>query len=202
MQNKATNGSLRLKRRVLKGRRPSGKRCRPLPNLWHEWNKWMKENENGWGVISGRQCETIANYYEWETAAELVKKKGRKNSLFFIHHPRIINRAQAFWWGWRKPQDTWLTSHHRGGRWNAERGKKKKKRGLLLGNEVEFLVTVSYKKSAGKTKSGAKTENCQEAFLEKGNKKLKVKCYRVLRIHWLQITSYLKPLHSILQICT
>lgn len=136
MQNKATNGSLKLKRRVLKGRRPSGKRRRPLPNLWHEWNKWMKENENGWGVISGRQCETSANYYEWETAAELMKKKKKqkKELTFFIRHPRIINRAQAFWWGWRKPQDTWLTSHHRRGRWNTQRGKieAKKEEGVLL----------------------------------------------------------------------
>lgn len=38
----------------------------------------MKENENGWGVISGRQSETSANYYEWETAAELMKKKEQK----------------------------------------------------------------------------------------------------------------------------
>lgn len=125
IQNKATNGSLRLKRRVLKGRRPSGKRCRPLPNLWHEWNKWMKENENGWGVISGRQSETSANYYEWETAAELMKKRTKKKErthFFFIRHPRIINRGQAFWWGWRKPQDTWLTSHRKGGQRHTKRG--------------------------------------------------------------------------------
>ncbi len=43
----------------------------------------MKENENGSGVISGRQCETIANYYEWETAAELMKKKKKKKLTFF-----------------------------------------------------------------------------------------------------------------------
>lgn len=52
----------------------------------------MKENENGWGVISGRQSETSANYYEWETAAELMKKrkkKRRENSLFF--HPPSKN---------------------------------------------------------------------------------------------------------------
>lgn len=126
IQNKATNGSLRLKRRVLKGRRPSGKRCRPLPNLWHEWNKWMKENENGWGVISGRQSETSANYYEWETAAELMKKRTKKKErthfFFSIRHPRIINRRQAFWWGWRKPQDTWLTSHRKGGQRHTKRG--------------------------------------------------------------------------------
>lgn len=81
--NKATNRSLSLKRGVLKSRRPSGKRCRPVPNLWHEWNKWMKENENGWGVISGRQFETSANSYEWETAAELMKKKEMKDLTFF-----------------------------------------------------------------------------------------------------------------------
>lgn len=47
----------------------------------------MKENENGRGVISGRQRETSANYYEWETAAELMKKKkkGKKNLTFFFH---------------------------------------------------------------------------------------------------------------------
>lgn len=87
----------------------------PLPNLWHEWNKRMKENENGWGVISGRQCGTSANYYEWETAAELMKKKKKRRKklfflwVFFIRHPRIINCVQAFWWGWRKPQT--LDSH-------------------------------------------------------------------------------------------
>lgn len=44
----------------------------------------MKENENGWGVISGRQRKTSANCYEWEAAAELMKKKKRKrkNLLF------------------------------------------------------------------------------------------------------------------------
>lgn len=44
----------------------------------------MKENENGRGVISGRQRKTFANCYEWETAAELMKKKKteRKNLLF------------------------------------------------------------------------------------------------------------------------
>lgn len=53
----------------------------------------MKENENGWGVISGRQSETSANYYEWETAAELMKKrtKKRENSLFFFHPPSKNN---------------------------------------------------------------------------------------------------------------
>lgn len=80
----------------------------------------MKENENGRGVISGRQWETSANYYEWETAAELMKKKGERTHFFLIRHPRIINRVQAFGRGWRKPQDTWLTSHHReGGRWKV-----------------------------------------------------------------------------------
>lgn len=43
----------------------------------------MKENENGWGVISGRQFETSANSYEWETAAELMKKKEMKELTFF-----------------------------------------------------------------------------------------------------------------------
>lgn len=60
----------------------------------------MKENENGWGVISGSHCETSANYYEWETAAELMKKKRKKErtlTFFFIRHPRIIKRAQAVW---------------------------------------------------------------------------------------------------------
>lgn len=45
----------------------------------------MKENENGWGVISGRQCKTSANYYEWEAAAELMKKKKRKERTYFFH---------------------------------------------------------------------------------------------------------------------
>lgn len=121
MGNKATNRSLRLKRRVMMGRWPLGKQCGPLPKLWHEWNKWMKENENGWGVISGRECRTSANYYEWETAAEWVKK--RKNSFFFCnHHPRIINCMQAFWWGWRKPQGTWLALQCAGGQQKHRRG--------------------------------------------------------------------------------
>lgn len=42
----------------------------------------MKENENGRGVISGRQWETSANYYEWETAAELMKKKEKELTFF------------------------------------------------------------------------------------------------------------------------
>lgn len=143
---------------VLKGRRPSGKRCRPLPNLWHEWNKWMKENENGWGVISGRQRKTSANYYEWKTAAELMKKK-KKEVSFFIHHPRIINCSQAFWWGWRKPQDTWLTSHtaeedsetQRGGELEATT----KKKAVLFRDTV--LVTVCHGRGKrGETKNRVK----------------------------------------------
>lgn len=43
----------------------------------------MKENENGRGVISGRQRETGANCYEWETAAELMKKKKKELTFFF-----------------------------------------------------------------------------------------------------------------------
>lgn len=48
----------------------------------------MKENENGWGVISGRQRETSANYYEWKTAAELMKKKKERSQFF---HPPSKN---------------------------------------------------------------------------------------------------------------
>jgi len=45
----------------------------------------MKENENGWRVISGRQRKTSANCYEWETAAELMKKKKKeKKELTFF----------------------------------------------------------------------------------------------------------------------
>lgn len=43
----------------------------------------MKENENGRGVISGRQRKTFANCYEWETAAELMKKKRERKNLLF-----------------------------------------------------------------------------------------------------------------------
>lgn len=143
IQNKATIGSLGLKRGVLKGRRPSGKRRRPLPNLWHEWNKWMKENENGRGVISGRQCKTSANYYEWETAAELMKKK---ELTFFIHHPRIINHGQAFWWGWGKPQDTWLTSHCKGGQWHTKRGRRRRNKRRFIGGQSRVLVTFLLRK--------------------------------------------------------
>lgn len=68
-----------------------------------------------WSLAGG--VKSSANYYEWEAAAELMKKKEkRKKHTFFIRHPRIINRVQDFWWGWRKPQDT---SNHRG-QWDTE----------------------------------------------------------------------------------
>ena len=129
----------------------------------------MKENENGWGVISGSHCETSANYYEWETAAELMKKKKkeRKNShfFFFIRHPRIIKRTQAVWWGWRKPQDTRLTSCHWGGRGTlrGESGSRGR------GHKEEFLVTV-VRRGQVEPKRWARIENRQGVFLKRGNK--------------------------------
>lgn len=57
-------------------------------NSWHEWNKWMKENENGRGVSSGRQNETSANYYEWGNCCWANKKN---KDLFFLQPPSKNN---------------------------------------------------------------------------------------------------------------
>lgn len=72
-----------------------------LPNLQHEWNKWDVEgkNENGLGCDLWHAApKTGANCYEWETAAELMKKREKENSQFSLKkkkHPRIINGMQA-----------------------------------------------------------------------------------------------------------
>lgn len=104
----------------------------------NETNGWRKMKMVGVWSLAG-SAKTGANCYEWETAAELMKKRKEKKELtFFIRHPRIINRVQAFWWGWRKPLDTWLTSYRRGGRWGEHRSKKKRE--FCWGTKLKFLA--------------------------------------------------------------
>lgn len=131
---------------------------------------WMKQMDEGkwkwlgcdlWQAVRN-QCQLLwMGNHCWANE----KKKEKKELTFFIRHPRIINRVQAFWWGWKKPQDTWLTSHRRGEQWNTE-WRNRTKKGVLLGDKVKIFVTVSYEKRAGETKSGVKTENCQEGLLK------------------------------------
>lgn len=66
-------------------------------NPWHEWNKWMTENENGWGVSSGRQNKTSANCYEWGNCCWANVKKQTNFVLFFpSHNLRIIRQRLAY----------------------------------------------------------------------------------------------------------
>ena len=144
-----TNRSLTLKRRVLKGRWPPGKRCgAPAKSM-----TWMKQTDEGkWKWLGCELWQAVRNQCQllwmgnrcW--ANEKRKKERRKDLSFFIRHPRIINCVQAFWWGWRKPQDTWLASRCAGGQWNTKTGEKQKqKKVVLLGDKVEELLGATDK---------------------------------------------------------
>lgn len=86
---------------------------------------WMKQMDEGkWKWLGCDLWQGVQNQCQllWMGNRCWVSEKKKEFLFFCNHHPRIINCMQAFWWGWRKPQGTWLALQCAGGQQKHRRG--------------------------------------------------------------------------------